>query len=94
MALAIPIVALAFGLMNDAFAGFPFWRGATSAPRWLGSVLALGSLYVFGEAAIAWISSKDKDSDPLWKTSLYLAAMIAVCGAALWALWLLRGTLR
>lgn len=87
----IPLFVLALGLGLDACEGFPLSRGATSVSKWLLGVLGLGALYLLGEGAGEWISSKDSVTDPLWKRFLHLLALLALIGAFVAIVWLVQG---
>ena len=77
------LVALAVGLGVDACWGLPVTRGARSGFGWLSGVLAFGALYWAGESLGERLCSLDKQSDPLWKRTLFLISLLAFWGVVL-----------
>jgi uncharacterized membrane protein len=77
------LVLLAVGLGVDACSGLPVTRGARSGFAWLGGVLAFGALYWAGESLGERLCSLDKQSDPLWKRTLFLISLLAFWGVVL-----------
>ncbi len=71
------LLLLAVGFGVDACSGLPVTRGARSGLAWLGAVLAFGALYWAGEGLGERLCAWDKKSDPLWKRSLFLVALLA-----------------
>jgi hypothetical protein len=88
MVIGIPILLFAIGLLSDLFLGLPVSRDVKSIFSWIGGILGLGALYLLGEGAGAWIGSKDKVTDPLWRRVMHLMALMALCGACCLAVWL------
>jgi hypothetical protein len=87
----LPLIFVGVGFAADACLGLPVSRGSASLPALLGGLMALGGLYVLGEAVGEWTTAWDKVSDPLWKRVLHLLTLLAVAAVVMMVVALLTG---
>lgn len=83
------VVLLAVGFLIDLFSGFYVLRQAKSMYAGFAGLLFLGIFYLAGEAGSEWIGGKDKVTDPLYKRTLRLLALLIFGALILAALWFL-----
>jgi hypothetical protein len=78
LALLVLIIA---GFMADIFLGLPLSLYSRSWSTWLLGILALGIIYLVGEAGGGWINARDKVTHPLWKRVWHLVLLIGFAAA-------------
>ncbi len=69
---AILLLILFAGLMFDGISGFPILRGSPNILSIIGGLFVLGILYICGEGAGSWLTSKDDVSQPLYRRFINL----------------------
>lgn len=78
------------GLVGDPFGSIELWIAKRSVGAWLLGILALGGLYVAGEAVGDWIDRRDRTSDPLRRRVFNLLLLLGFVGIGLviaWTVW-------
>lgn len=81
MVITLALFVIFLGLITDLLLGLPLSRGARSWTVWLGGMLALGALYLFGEWGGEWINARDSVSHPVWKRVWHLLLLLGFAAA-------------